>query len=70
MHLYEQSVKKATLVEDTEMVLVFLEEFLKRHTAKGSAKDDLAFKDLSEPDREAVNEMLKSFGIQYKGDAF
>lgn len=71
VHQYEQSVRKATLVEDTDMVLVFLEEFLKKQTGNGkAARDELAFKDLAEADKEAVNEMLKGFGIQYKGDAF
>lgn len=30
VHQYEQSVKRATLVEDMDMVLTFMEEFIKR----------------------------------------
>ncbi len=66
MHQYEQSVKKATLAEDTEMVLMFMEEFIKKHTGQKSSKDDLAYRELSEGDKESVNEMLRGFGIQYK----
>jgi hypothetical protein len=66
VHQYEQSVRKATLVEDTDMVLMFMEEFIKKHTGNSKAKDDVAFRELSEADKESVNEMLKGFGIQYK----
>ena len=62
MHQYEQSVKKANLAEDIDMVLIFMEEFIKKHTGHKS-KDEQAFKELSESDRESVNEMLKTFGI-------
>jgi hypothetical protein len=55
-------VKKATLVEDIDMVLVFMEEFIKRHTGHKS-KDEAMFKELSESDKESVNEMLKGFGL-------
>jgi len=44
------------------MVLVFMEEFIKKNTGYKS-KDEQAFKELSETDRESVNEMLKGFGI-------
>lgn len=65
VHQYEQSVRKATLAEDTEMVLMFMEEFIKKHSGHKS-KDELAYRELSEGDKESVNEMLKGFGIQYK----
>ena len=69
MHQYEQSVKKATFAEDLELVLVFMEEFIKKHTGQTKARDDQAFKQLSDGDRENINEMLKTYGIHYK-DAF
>lgn len=47
------------------MVLIFMEEFIKKNTGH-KCKDEQAFRDLSEPDKESVNEMLKGFGIQYK----
>lgn len=50
------------------MVLVFMEEFIKKNTGH-KAKDEQAYRELSEPDKESVNEMLKGFGIQYN-DAF
>jgi hypothetical protein len=34
--MYEQSVKMATLSEDTEKVLTFMEEFIKRQIGGGS----------------------------------
>jgi len=44
---------------------MFMEEFIKKHTGHKS-RDDVAFRELSETDKESVNEMLKGFGIQYK----
>jgi hypothetical protein len=55
----------ATLMEDCDKVLTFVEEFIKRQTG-GKAKDNTMFKELSDSDRESVNEMLGPFGITYK----
>jgi len=63
---YEQSVKMATLSEDSDQVLAFMEEFIKRHTGGAKPRDNTLFRELSDGDREAVNEILKSLGIQYK----
>ena len=52
-------------MEDSDKVLVFLEEFIKRQLGQ-KAKDNTVFKELSEGDRESVNEMLKGYGINYK----
>eukprot|EP00347_Sterkiella_histriomuscorum_P019169 403342679 len=70
VHQYEQSVKRATLVEDIDMVLTFMEEFIKRNTGVKNAKDEAAFRELSEGDRESVNEMLQGFNINYKDASF
>ena len=68
-------MKKATLDEDTDKLLYFMEEFIKRHSgitsktpnnSSGAIRDNTAFRDLSEEDREAVNDLLKSVGIKYK----
>lgn len=56
----------ATLMEDSDKVLVFLEEFIKRHGGHKGAKDNTIFKELGEGDRESVNEMLKGYGVSYK----
>jgi hypothetical protein len=66
--MYEQSVKMATLSEDTEKVLAFMEEFIKRQLGGTSQKprDNTMFRELSESDKESVNELLKSLGVQYK----
>ncbi len=60
----------ATLSEDTDKILYFMEEFIKRHqstqSTKAPVRDNTAFRELSEGDREAVNDMLKGVGIQYK----
>ena len=60
----------ATLSEDTDKILYFMEEFIKRQQAGSSGakniRDNTSFKELSEGDRESVNDMLKSVGIQYK----
>lgn len=68
MQVYEQSVKMATLSEDSDKVLVFLEEFIKRQTGvqKPNPRDNAAFRELSDTDKEGVNEVLKAVGIQYK----
>ena len=68
VQMYEQSVKMATLSEDTEKVLTFMEEFIKRQIGGGSQKprDNTMFRELSENDKESVNELLKSLGVQYK----
>ena len=63
---YEQSVKMATLAEDTDKVLVFFEEFVKRQVGAKGAKDQGAFKELGDSDKESVNEMLQNFGLIYK----
>jgi hypothetical protein len=66
--MYEQSVKMATLSEDTEKVLSFMEEFIKRQLGGSGQKprDNTMFRELSESDKESVNELLKSLGVQYK----
>ena len=68
MQMYEQSVKMATLSEDTEKVLSFMEEFIKRQLGGTGQKprDNTMYRELSESDKESVNELLKSLGVQYK----
>lgn len=72
VQMYEQTVKMATLSEDTDKILYFMEEFIKRQQPQTSTsktnpiRDNTAFRELSEADRESVNDMLKSVGIQYK----
>ena len=68
VQMYEQSVKMATLSEDTEKVLAFMEEFIKRQIGGASQKprDNTMYRELSESDKESVNELLKSLGVQYK----
>jgi hypothetical protein len=56
----------ATLSEDSDQVLLFMEEFIKRHTGGNKPRDNTVFRELSDGDREAVNDILKSVGIQYK----
>lgn len=38
VQIYEQTVRQATLMEDTDKVMQFLEEFIKKHTGN-KAKD-------------------------------
>ena len=63
---YEQSVKMATLMEDADKVLQFMEEFIKRQTGAPKPRDNTMFRELSDTDRENVNEILKAIGVQYK----
>ena len=56
----------ATLMEDTDRVLYFLEEFIKRQTGGSKPRDNTTFRELNDMDRESVNEILKQYGIQYK----
>lgn len=66
VQLYDQSVKKATMSEDQDKVLLFLEEFIKRQTGAPKPKDNTMFRELSDSDRESVNEILKPIGVHYK----
>lgn len=63
---YEQSVRGATLMEDTDKVLGFMEEFIKRHSNAQKPRDNTMFRELNETDRESVNEILRSLNIHYK----
>lgn len=65
---YEQTLKSATMSEDNDSLLVFIEEFIKKQLGQKS-KDILVFRELNESDKEDINEVLRSSGIQYK-DAF
>lgn len=58
-------MKSATLNEDTEKVLTFIDEFIKRNTT-GKGRDKIIYTELSELDKENVNDVLKGFGIVYK----
>lgn len=66
VQLYDQSVRKATMAEDQDKVLLFLEEFVKRQTGAAKPRDNTMFRELGDGDRECVNELLKPLGIQYK----
>lgn len=56
----------ATLSEDADQVLQFMEEFIRRHTGASKPRDNTMFRELSDTDRESVNEILKGIGVQYK----
>ena len=66
VQLYEKSVRKATMQEDQDKVLQFMEEFIKRQTGATKPRDNTMFRELNDPDRESVNEILKSIGVHYK----
>lgn len=51
-------------MEDTDKVLQFLEEFIKRNT-NNKSKDQMIFKELNEFDKENINDVLKGLGIVY-----
>lgn len=69
VQVYEQSIKGATLSEESDKILAFLEEFIKKYSGQKSAKDVLLYRELQESDKENINDVLKSFGIVYT-DAF
>ena len=49
-----------------DKVLQFMEEFIKRQTGATKPRDNTMFRELNDPDRESVNEILKSIGVHYK----
>ncbi len=56
-------MRQATLSEDTDKVLQFMEEFIKRQLGMPKPRDNAVFRELSESDRECVNELLRNCGI-------
>ena len=52
-------------MEDKDKVMEFIEEFIKRQTS-GKSKDQAVFNELSETDKESINDVLRGFGIAYK----
>ena len=63
---YNQTIIQATLTDETEALLVFMEELVKRLRRDNSAEDCYAFQQLSEGDQERVNEVLNKVGISYQ----
>jgi hypothetical protein len=56
--MYNQTIIQATLVDELEGLLIFMEELIKKHKGDKQAEDRYAFQQLSEMDQERVGEVL------------
>ena len=63
---YNQTIIQATLGDETDSLLAFMEHLIIRLKNNGKADDYYAFQELSEGDQERVNEVLKTVNISYK----
>ena len=62
---YHQTIVGATLREETEQLIIFMEELIKRQRGDKKAEDAAAFSELSDQDQERVNGLLSKAGISY-----
>ena len=63
--MYNQTIIQATLVDELESLLIFMEELIKKHKGDKTAEDRYAFQQMSDVDRERVGEVLQKVGISY-----
>lgn len=62
---YQQTIIQATLVDEMDQLIIFLEELIKRLKGDKTAEDLYAFQQLSDQDQERVNELLVKVGLGY-----
>lgn len=65
MRKYQQTIIQATLVDEMDQLIIFLEELIKRLKGDKTAEDLYAFQQLSDQDQERVNELLVKVGLGY-----
>lgn len=63
--MYNQTIIKASLEDELEGLLIFMEELIKKHKGFKNAEDRYAFTQLSDMDRERVGEVLAKVGEVY-----
>ena len=66
---YQQTIIQATLVDEMDQLIIFLEELIKRLKGDKTAEDLYAFQQLSDQDQERVNELLVKVGLGYSSKA-
>lgn len=64
---YQQTIIQATLTDEMDQLIIFLEELIKRLKGDKTAEDLYAFQQLSDQDQERVNELLVKVGLGYSG---
>lgn len=62
---YQQTIIQATLTDEMDQLIIFLEELIKRLKGDKTAEDLYAFQQLSDQDQERVNELLVKVGLGY-----
>lgn len=65
---YQQTIIQATLVDEMDQLIIFLEELIKRLKGDKTAEDLYAFQQLSDQDQERVNELLVKVGLGYSSN--
>jgi hypothetical protein len=63
--VYENTVKSATFSEDSDNLLIFMEEFIKKYMGHKTPRDKQAFNQMCPEEQENINEILKNLKIQY-----
>ena len=63
--MYDQSVKQHMYSEEKDNLLVFLEEFIKKHIGQ-KGQDNAAFSELCEESQQNVNDVLRHLGLHYE----
>lgn len=63
--MYNETIVQATLVDELEALLVFMEELIKRYKGDKKAEDRYAFSQMSQTDQERLTDGLHKAGIRY-----
>lgn len=61
VQFYNQSINQATSCEDTDNLVTFIEEFIRKLTGNSKAEDSYQFKVMNQADQKTVNEILSQF---------
>lgn len=63
--MYNETIIQATLVDELEALLIFMEELIKRYKGDKKAEDRYAFNQMSQTDQERLTDGLLKAGIRY-----
>lgn len=63
--MYNETIIQATLVDELEALLAFMEELIKRYKGDKKAEDRYAYYQMSQADQERLTDGLLKAGIRY-----
>ena len=63
--MYNETIIQATLVDELEALLIYMEELIKRHKGDKKAEDRYAFNQMSQADQERLTDGLAKASIRY-----